>query len=348
MSSYVEPYPNPKRIGSCSAKGHSIDSCEVGLSHFLASFLSVRQKRALGIFLAFCICFSMASLTKAQQVGHYVQGVTGLENGSTTPPGVYIGYLPYLNLIDSFRSSDGSKLVNLNLNVVAHNAIFQTTTKTRILGATYGLNFILPVVNTRLQADVFDTTAQNAGMSDWFFAPVILGWSKGKAEYVLNYGFYAPTGQFDPNSGFNPGLGFWEHQVQAGTTYSIDKKKLWNTSLLSTWEINHSKTGKDLKPGPMANFEYSFGRRFFKYQMNAGAAGFAYKKLSPDSGSDVGILARGVRDRAFGIGPDWKYTDVKHHLAYGLRYERQFEVQGRTSGNIVVISLTYLNFFPPK
>jgi len=60
------------------------------------------------------------------------------------------------------------------------------------------------------------------------------------------------------------------------------------------------------------------------------------------------FLARGVRDRAFGIEPEWKYTDVKHHLAYNLRYERQFGVQSRTSGNIVVIGITYVNFFSPK
>jgi hypothetical protein len=329
MFSYVEPYQNPKHMRSCSQEGRCTDlPCEIGANSLLTSILSVRQKSAIGIVLAFWICFSTANPIEAQQVGHYLQGVTGLENGSTTPPGVYISYLPYLNLVDSFRKSDGSTLVNADLNIVAHNTLFQTTTKTRILGATYGLTFILPVVNTRLQANVLDTTFRMAGMSDWYFAPVILGWSKGKTQYVLNYGFYAPTGAFDPNSPSNPGLGFWEHQVQAGATYNIDKKKFWNTSLLSTWEINQSKTGKDLKAGPMANFEYSLGRRFFKYQMNAGVAGFAYKKLSPDSGSDVGFLAQGVRDRAFGIGPEWKYTDVKHHLAYDVRYERQFGVQG--------------------
>jgi len=141
-------------------------------------------------------------------LGTIYKALQAFENGSTTPLGVYISYLPYLNLIDSFRNSDGSTLLNANLNVVAHNAIFQTMTKTRILGAAYGLTFILPVVNTRLQANVFDSTFQSAGMSDWYFAPVILGWSKGKTEYVLNYGFYAPTGNFDPNRAVNQGLGF--------------------------------------------------------------------------------------------------------------------------------------------
>ena len=73
--------------------------------------------------------------------------------------------------------------------------------------------------------------------------------------------------------------------------------------------------------------EYSFGRRFDKYQMNAGVAGYGYKKLSPDSGSGVNPLVAGITDRSFGIGPEWKYTNLKWHLGFDFRYEQQFEVQ---------------------
>jgi hypothetical protein len=82
-------------------------------------------------------------------------------------------------------------------------------------------------------------------------------------------------------------------------------KKLWNASLLSTWEISPSKTGLDVKTGREAHFEYSFGRRFNKYSMNAGAAGYASTKLSADSGSGINPLLRGNLDRAFAIGPEF-------------------------------------------
>jgi hypothetical protein len=108
-----------------------------------------------------------------------------------------------------------------------------------------------------------------------------------------------------------------------------------------------SKEGLDLKPGPMATFEYSFGRRFFTYRMNAGVAGYAYTKLAPDSGSDVSDLSQGVLDRSFGAGPEWKYTEPKWHMAFDVRYEPQFGVQGKTSGNVFVFSVTYLDFLVP-
>jgi hypothetical protein len=134
------------------------------------------------------------------------------------------------------------------------------------------------------------------------FQPISLGWEKGKATYTANYSFYAPSGDFDPNSPLNPGLGFWEQQIQAGLTYNFDKKKLWNASVLTTWEINHSKIGLDVKPGPIFTADYSFGRRFFKNQMNAGFVGFASQKLSADSGGGINPLLRGQLDRGFGAG----------------------------------------------
>ncbi len=284
----------------------------------------------------------------AQQAGHYIPGITGLENGSTPPPGLFVSYLPYINPIDAIKGPEGATVEKPDINLVANNVIYTVTTPKKILGADYGLNFIIPVVNTRFTSNLFDASAQTAGVSDIYFAPIVLGWEKGQANFTVNYGFYAPTGAFDPSSPLNPGLGFWEQQIQAGTTYALDKKKLWNTSILTTWEINQSKSGLDLKPGPMFTGEYSFGRRFFKYQMNAGVTGYIYHKLSADSGADVNPLVAGDLDRSFGIGPEWKYTNLRHHLGFDVRYQEQFGVQSKTSGRIFVVGITFLNLLPPK
>lgn len=285
---------------------------------------------------------------RAQQSGHYVQGITGLDNGTGAPHGVYVAYLPYIYDIDSLRGPRGTTLLKPDLTLVAHNVAYQVTTAKKILGADYGIGVIIPIVNTRLTANFLSTNVQEAGVSDIYFAPVVLGWKKGKATYLLNYGFYAPSGQFNPTTSINPGLGFWEHQIQAGMGYSFDKKKLWNASALSTWEISHSKTGLDLKAGPMANVEYSLGRRLDHYKINLGAAGYIYHKLSADSGSDSSRLGTTTLDRSFGIGPEFKYTNPLKHFSFDFRYERQFGVQAKTQGDVYVIGITWLNIFPPS
>lgn len=77
------------------------------------------------------------------------------------------------------------------------------------------------------------------------------------------------------------------------------------------------------------------------------ATGFAYKKLSPDSGADVNPLVAGITDRAFGIGPEWKYTNIKWRLGFDFRFAQNFAVQAKPSGSIFVIGITYLTLFPP-
>ena len=282
-----------------------------------------------------------------QQAGHYVGGVTGLENGSTAPPGFFITYLPIVERVNALKGPGGATIARPDINVVANMVAYSLTTQKKIFGASYGSSVIIPAVNTRFTANLFNASAESGGLSDIYFAPVVLGWEKGNANYTVNYGFYAPTGNFDPSSPLNPGLGFWEHQIQAGMTYSIGKPKLWNTSFLTTWEINQSKSGLNVTPGPMLTGEYSFGRRFDKYQMNAGIAGYGYKKLSPDSGSGVNPLLAGITDRSFGIGPEWKYTNLKWRLGFDFRFEQQFGVQAKTSGNIFVVGITYLKLTPP-
>jgi hypothetical protein len=309
------------------------------------------MKANVGSVLQRCLyVFVLAALptfSQAQQLGHYIGGFTGLENGSSAPPGFYAGAFGMVEPIQSIKGPNGNTVLKPDINVGGVIAAYSVVTPKKILGGDYGLAFMVPVLNTRFNSNLFDKSAQSAGVSDILFEPVGLGWTIGKADYTVNYSFYAPSGDFDPNSSLNPGLGFWEHQIQAGLTYNLDKKKLWNVAGLTTWEINHSKSGLDVKPGPIFTGEYGFGRRFFKYQMNAGIVGYASQKLSPDSGSGISPLLKGQLDRGFGAGAEWKYTDIKHHLAYDVRYEQQFGVQLRTSGPILVFSVTFLHLLPP-
>jgi hypothetical protein len=308
-------------------------------SHIFRSRLLI----LIGLFSFQSFCMHVAC---GQQAGHYIGGATGLDDGTTAPPGFYGSFIPVVEDVNALKGPQGRTIAKPDITVVANMAAFAVTTPKKILGAQYGFSVIIPVVNTRFTANLFNASLESGGLSDIYFAPVVLGWERGNANYTVNYGFYAPSGFFDPASGLNAGLGFWEQQIQGGMSYSIGKPKRWNTSFLTTWEINQTKSSVDVKPGPMFTGEYSFGRRFDKYQMNAGVAGYGYKKLSPDSGNGIPPLLAGITDRSFGIGPEWKYTNLKWRLGFDLRFEQQFGVQAKTSGNIVVVSITYLDLAP--
>lgn len=285
---------------------------------------------------------------QAQQSGHYLQGITGLDNGTVAPPGVYVSFLPWVNTVRSFRGPQGSDAADLGLNVASHNVVYQETTHKKVIGADYGFSAIFPVVNSRIVDATPIPTAPVPGISDMYFSPITLGWATRKTNYLLAYGFYAPTGAFDPTKSQNSGLGFWEQQIQDGMSYSFDKNKRWNASILTTWEINQSKSGIDLKPGPMFNAEYGLGHRFDKHKINFGAAGYAYHKLSSDSGADANILGTLALDRSFGIGPEFKYVNPQKHFGFDLRYEHQFAVESKTQGDVYLAGITWVNVFAPR
>jgi hypothetical protein len=310
--------------------------------------LNLRARFFLPASIALLVILISETNLRGQYVGHYIGGATGLENGTTAPPGLFITYIPVVENVNSIKGPNGNTVIRPKINVVANLAAYTFMAPRKILGGDYGLSVLFTVVNTRFTANVFNITELYGGVSDLYFAPLILGWEKGKANYTVNYGFYAPTGDFNPNSSMNPGLGYWEQQIQAGATYNLDKKKLWNTSALTTWEINSSVSGLAVTPGPMFTGEYSFGRRFDKYQMNAGVVGYGYTKLAADSGNGINPLFRGLRDRAFATGGEWKYTNIKWHLVFDFRYEREYGVELRTSGGIFVGGITFLDLLPPK
>jgi hypothetical protein len=125
---------------------------------------------------------------------------------------------------------------------------------------------------------------------------------------------------------------------QLGTTYYPEKTKKWNASILSTWEICSTKTATNVRPGSQMSLEYGFGRRMLRYALNVGVAGSYYRKLTLDSGTGIAF-----HDQENSIGPEVSLTLPPVHLAFDVRYEPQFDVRGRTSGQFLFISLTYLN-----
>ena len=50
-----------------------------------------------------------------QIAGHYVGGITGLENGTAPPPGFFGTFLPYVNHITSIKGPAGHTVLNSRL-----------------------------------------------------------------------------------------------------------------------------------------------------------------------------------------------------------------------------------------
>ena len=89
--------------------------------------------------------FLFPSPLYGQHAGHYVGGVSGLENGTTAPSGFYVTFLPSVNHVNSIKGPEGHTVIKVDLTVLANMPIYSITMPRKVLGGTYGWMIIFPV-----------------------------------------------------------------------------------------------------------------------------------------------------------------------------------------------------------
>ena len=65
----------------------------------------------------------------AQLAGHYIGGATGLEDGSTAPPGFYGTFFPVVERVNALKGPGGATIAKPDINVVANMAAYAVTTQ---------------------------------------------------------------------------------------------------------------------------------------------------------------------------------------------------------------------------
>jgi hypothetical protein len=301
----------------------------------------------LALGLAF-VCGSMS----AQDTGHYIEGATGLDNGTLAPPGLYFQYLPYVYKIDSVKGANGNTLLRLknDFTLRADNLVLSAVLPVKFLGADYSASVIVPLLSQRIQSDAIPGGSfQNYGVSDIYISPLTLGWHLKAADVLFNWGIYAPAGSYDPNKLSNVGLGFWENQFQLGSTVHLDHAKTISLSALTTWEINGKKIDSDDHPGEMFTIEYGLGKTLLKGGLKLGVSGAFYRKLTPDRGSAISTLAPGIIDQSMQIGPEAVLTlpvsKTGAYMSLLFRFQPQFDVVAKTRGEVFVFGLAFFSLF---
>src|SRR5262245_359315 len=199
----------------------------------------------------------------AQLKGHYIPGFSGLDNGSQPPPGLSLAVPVFVYPTDTIKDDDGNDFAaHPNITASFIGAGVLAVTNARILGANVGAQ-VIPVafMKSRIEGANLDVPGEFA-FTDIYFQPLWLGWHCTRADFVLGWGFFAPTGKWDLRGTDNSGLGMWSNDFQAGTTIHLDENHLWTTSLLATYEIHSHKEDTDLKVGDILTIEGGTGRAF--------------------------------------------------------------------------------------
>jgi hypothetical protein len=310
-----------------------------------SGFLSrVLIQLAVPLVLVLVILVVLLPLPASAQLGsENIRGDYGMKSGSQGPPGLYIGNIFYFYSTDTVKNLAGDELPKSpGIDIFGDFILGSYVTKKKIVGGNYGFTVALPIFNAQLALPTLNVGNQTWGLADMYIKPLELGWHFTRADLIAGYAFIAPTGRYTAGANNNTGLGMWGNEFSIGTTVYFDEGKKWHAAGLGFYEIHTSKQDLDAKTGDVFTLEGGMGRAFLRGYANAGLAYAGQWKVTEDSGTDVSPLVQGKKGAMFALGPELNMPVSKKGIFLGFKY--LFDVRSRlaTSGNYLVLSLTYV------
>jgi len=274
----------------------------------------------------------------AGETGHYPLGSEGIKGATLPPPGLYLKTYNSFYTANVFRDSrgenDGSRL-DLDVLAIVPRLLWMTDQK--ILGADYGMDALVPLVQTDLELDTPGVKFNDFCWGDLFVEPLDLAWHKDRYDIGAAVGVWMPTGKFDKNNPASPGKDFWTTMFTLGGTYYLDEEKSWSASILGRYEIHSYKDHTDVRPGQDILFEWGVGKTIEKI-WEVGMAGYAQWQLTDDDGSDVTWDA-GVHDRVAAVGPEVTVFIPPAKVFLSIRSLFEFSAVDRPEGTTTTLTV---------
>ena len=269
-----------------------------------------------------------------QAEGHYVTGVEGLQGSSVPPAGnYYLGYLVNYD-INGFQAPDAKDGIGGSGQVTALANRLVHITDTKLFGADYGFETIIPVLRSSVKVGPLD--ASDSGVGDVYVGPLVLGWHGAQWDAVAAAGLWldtAPNTLGDPTS---PGKGYQSTMLTGGLTYYFDQPKSISGSALFRYEYN-GKKDNGVRPGDQLSLEWGVGKNYGAYSL--GVVGYSQWQLSDDKGA-VATAGKAERHAA---GLELVYPVASAGLFLKGAAYKEFSVHGGSGpepkGNLLRLSL---------
>jgi hypothetical protein len=235
-----------------------------------------------------------------------------------------------------------------SLTSTASIILVNWVTNLKLVGANVGFQAAIPFIQNRIQVNALDVSTGFA-FTDMFVSPIVLGWHLKRADITAAYNLYLPTGRFSANATDNTGLGMYGNELSLGSTVYFDEKKTWNAAANFALEFHTNKRGTDINVGDLGTIEGGLGKKFYKkgsgpipMVTNVGVVGYSQFKVTGDSGSDIPLPLRGLKDRVFALGPEANIFIPKPRLTLVFRYIPEFGARNRTQGQTFIISIAWV------
>lgn len=303
------------------------------------------MKHFFYIVLASCL-FLMGTAFAAER-NHYPLGFNGI-NSAIRPINtkIWTQFLNYYHANHLVGPNGKNLPVHGHFNELLTLGVFHWYSDIPILlGGTYGFSIFIPMLGLREHFTSPTTRLVGGGPSfqfgDIHLAPINIAYRWDYLHMYLEYGFYMPTGKFEPFSLSNFGLGCWGHQFTLAATYFFDPEKTFSASAYATYEIHNKVRSIRLYPGDNLCIDWGVGK-IIKKTFVVGVAGYAEWQTTKDRGRDVPPNTHGGTDRVYSVGPEIQYLLPNDKGLFRFRYEWEFDVRNRTKGQAAIFLSTLI------
>lgn len=301
-------------------------------------------KRLVFLF-AICLVLLVANRVDAQDLGHKMPGLVGLDAGRIPQPGLYLVNRVASYRADELRNRQGNlvPIGDFQLRALANGAGVSYTfpiSKTDLLLTITGA---VPVARLRVTIqDRPEASIDRFGLTDFYIQPARLGWRKSHFDLVGAYGLYLPSGISILAGGKGVSAGEVTHQFSAGGTIYVDKERTDFVTALTSYDLNLRKRGVDITRGDTVQVQGGAGVSRFDRVLEVGLAGYWLRQVRSDRGADIPPLFRGQLDRVYGLGPEAAVNVKAIRSQIRVRYEWDMGARSRPQGNIFVVGFALL------
>jgi hypothetical protein len=296
-------------------------------------------------FITALITCLLPATSLAQLNGQNIKGDVGLKSGTQAPPGAYVAVPLWFYGADSIKDRRGDTILSGSLDSTVFGVALNVVTPKKIFGANYGFLVALPWASNRLQGTEDFTSKSGVALTDMYVQPISLGWHTPRADFVLGYGLFVPTGRYEDGASDNTGLGMWASEFIAGTTVYLNESKSLHVATTMAYDIQSEKKDSSTKVGDILNLEGGVGADLLGGGLSVGMAYYGTFKVSADrfEARLPSVLVRG-KNRVWGLGPEVTLALASKSAVYGfvtVRYQWEAGARTTTSGGAWNIMATF-------
>ena len=306
-------------------------------------------KRCISPVLFCAALLFQAANVEAQDLGHKLPGLLGLDAGRVPEPGLYLIGRVVNYRAGKLRDRNGNLIAAGLLDLRASAVGFGLSYTTQLSKDSAFLTMTVAGPIARVRVNVQDRPEANVdrfGLGDVYIQPVRLAWRKDRYDLVTSYAVYLPTGRSALAGGSGASSGQVTHEFSlGGTLYGEDRTQF--LTALAGYQLNTRQSGIDITRGDTVQIQGGMGAKLFARRVEAGLAGFALWQVRDARGADLPPALRGARDRVYGLGPEVAVLFPSIRTQVRVRYEWDIKVRSRPQGHIFVAGIVFAAHRPP-